>query len=70
MAEDQFERAGMLQAGASYYLRLLPGVNGLPAYTRVRFIDITNCPAVVVVQDEQKAVIRCNRADLYISGDA
>ena len=70
MAEDHFERAGMLQAGASYYLRRQPGSNGLPAYTRVIFIDITTCPAVVVVQDERKVILRCNRADLYISEKA
>jgi hypothetical protein len=66
MKNTTFVRAGCLQAGYEYFLRLDPGDHSLPVFTRVRFIDITNCPAVVVVQDNRKNMIKCNRSDLYI----
>jgi len=49
--------------GSNYYLRSHPDEH---VFTRVKFIEITNCPAVVVVQDGRKDLIKCNRSDLYI----
>jgi len=63
MNTDHFVRVGTLQVGYSYYLRVKPDEH---EYTRVKFIDITTCPAVVVVQDGRKDLIKCNRSDLYI----
>ena len=66
MKKNHFVRVGCLQVGSSYFLRLQPDGHGLPVFTRVKFIDITNCPAVIVVQDARKELIKCNRSDLYI----
>jgi len=63
MKKNAFVRVGILQVGANYYLRSHPDEQ---VFTRVKFIDITNCPAVVVVQDDRKDLIKCNRSDLYI----
>ena len=66
MNKNHFVRVGCLQVGANYFLRLHPDDRGLPVFTQVKFINITNCPAVVVVQDDRKDIITCNRSDLYI----
>lgn len=66
MQNKNFVRVGCLQVGGEYFLRLPVGDHSLPSYTKVKLVDITNCPAVVVVQDQRKNVMRCNRSDLYI----
>jgi hypothetical protein len=66
MKTNGFVRVGCLQAGANYFLRLHPDDHGLPVFTEVKLIDITTCPAVVIVQDDRKDLIKCNRSDLYI----
>ena len=66
MKKNYFVRVGCLQVGFKYFLRLHPDDHGLPVFTKVKFIAITNCPAVVVVQDDRKDLIKCNRSDLYI----
>jgi hypothetical protein len=63
MKNNHFVRVGMLQVGSNYYLRLQPDEH---VFTPVKFIELTNCPAVVVVQDGRKDLIKCNRSDLYI----
>ena len=66
MKKPRFERAGYLLVGSNYLLRMHPDDHGLPVFTRVKFVDLTNCPAVVVVQDDRKDRIVCNRSDLYL----
>ena len=66
MKKKGFVRAGYLQVGTHYFLRGHTEGDGTPVYTKVKFIDITSCPAVVVVQNERKDCLRCNRSDLYI----
>ncbi len=63
MEKDHFVRVGYLQVGSNYFLRIHPDEY---IFTKVKFVDITNCPAVVVVQDGRKDLIKCNRSDLYI----
>jgi hypothetical protein len=66
MENKSFVRVGCLQVGYDYFLRLPPGDHSLPIFTKVKFIEITTCPAVVMVQDQRKNMIKCNRSDLYI----
>ena len=66
MKPKTFVHVGCLQIGADYYLRQRFDDRSAPIYTKVKFVDITTCPAVIIVQDHRKSLIRCNRSDLYI----
>ena len=60
-----FVRPESLVEGKEYFLKISQDGRSIPVYTQVTFIELTACPAVVIVQDGRKEKYRCNRDDLF-----